>query len=90
MNVLLDKSGFAGGYFAILVIVILGTFIIIELSPLFNGFIDSYNVLATQYQVTDRNHTYIESLGLNIKFLGIIMIIGVMLWGYVYAQENKT
>lgn len=89
MNLYHDDRGFAGGYVVIVAILILGTFVAIEVGAFFNEILEVNDGLAANNMVTERVHTYYEDNTKIFNFLPFIIVFGLLAWGYVYAQEHR-
>jgi len=74
---------------AIAVVIILSPYLIAYLYPLFNGFIENYNSLSEDGKVKEKSHDLFTSNVKLIKFLPVITLVGLFLWGIVVAQEGR-
>lgn len=85
-----DEHGFAGGYIVILALIIIAAIFLTELTTFFNELLNVGDSLATQGLITDRTHQYYEDQTMAIKFLPVIILIGLFAWGIIYAIEHRN
>ncbi len=84
-----NDNAIAGGLIAVAAILILGSFVLISITPLANEFTKVDNTLATQGMVTDRMHSYMGWNNKITQFLPILLVFGLLAWGMIYAQEHR-
>jgi len=89
MKLYSDEKGFAGGYIAIIAILVLGAIVSIEVGSFFDELITVNDGLASQSLITERVHDYYESNTKIVNFLPFIILFGLLAWGYVYALEHR-
>ncbi len=84
-----DESAIAYGLFVIAVFLVGGTVVYIVVLSVIAAMTDNFNSMIAQGFVSQDTATVFANQLTLVKFLPIIMLIGLFLWGIVRALERK-
>lgn len=90
IRLLKDDSANAYGYFVIALFVVAASAIYIFFLPMFDGVTDLMNDFIGRSEVSSDTATVLDYNRVILKFLPVIMLIGLFLWGIIRAREERT
>lgn len=85
-----NNTAVSFGYIVIAAFLLGATGIWIMFAPIFNSLISAYNVNIADGIVTSQNQDAMEFHQNIIYIVPIILLIGIMGWGYIRALEKRN
>lgn len=89
-NFINNEKAVSFGYIALAAFLILATAIWINFQKIFNIFFVKYNVDIADGLVTSQNQAAMAFHQAVIAVVAIVMLIGVVAWGYIRALEKRN